>query len=198
MINHRINAATQRLPVALILLCAWIPRASADSLDERMAPCLACHGDKGQSNNPEVPSLGAQTSPYVLIQLYLFREKMRRFDIMNEAVKGFTDDDLRIFADTISKLPPPPKTADTTDPARMERGQALARQYRCNVCHTPDLGGRDAIPRIAGQREAFLVKTMREYKANIRAGYDASMGEVLQPIADADILDLAYFAARQP
>jgi hypothetical protein len=28
--------------------------------------------------------------PYVLIQLYLFREKLRRFDIMNEAVKGFT------------------------------------------------------------------------------------------------------------
>jgi cytochrome c553 len=44
----------------------------------------------------------------------------------------------------------------------------------------------------------FLVKTMREYKANIRAGYDASMADVMQPIADADILDLAYFSARQP
>jgi cytochrome c553 len=80
----------------------------------------------------------------------------------------------------------------------MARGQALVRQYRCNVCHNPDLAGRDNIPRIAGQREDFLVKTMREYKANIRAGYDASMGDVMQPIADADILDLAYFSARQP
>ncbi len=42
-----------------------------------MAPCLACHGERGQSAIPEVPSLGAQTSPYVLIQLYLFREKLR-------------------------------------------------------------------------------------------------------------------------
>ena len=72
------------------------------------------------------------------------------------------------------------------------------RQYRCNVCHSPDLAGRDNIPRIAGQREDFLVKTMREYKANVRAGYDASMGDVMQPISDADILDLAYFSARQP
>ena len=80
----------------------------------------------------------------------------------------------------------------------MERGQALVRQHRCNVCHSPDLAGRDNVPRIAGQREDFLVKTMREYKANMRAGYDASMGDVLQPIPDAEILDLAYFAARQP
>jgi cytochrome c553 len=182
----------------MILLCAWIPRAWADSIDERMVPCLACHGEKGQSTIPEIPSLGAQPSPYVLIQLYLFREKMRRFDVMNDALKGFTDDDLRTFADRISRLPPPQPTADTIDPGRMARGQALVRQYRCNVCHTPDLAGRDNIPRIAGQREDFLVKTMREYKANIRAGYDASMGDVMQPIADADILDLAYFSARQP
>jgi len=186
------------LPLALILLGAWIVHASADPIGERMAPCLACHGEKGQSTNPEIPSLGGQTSPYVLIQLFLFREKLRRLDIMNDAVKGFTDDDLRAFADAIARQPPPKPTTGATDPVRLQRGQALIHQYRCNVCHNPDLAGREAVPRIAGQREDFLVKTMREYKTNVRAGYDASMGDVLQPIADAAILDLAYFAARQP
>jgi cytochrome c553 len=198
MANPGIRAAARRLRAAAVLTFAWIPHAGADSIADRMAPCLACHGEKGQSNIPEVPSLGAQTSPYVLIQLYLFREKMRRFDVMNEAVKGFTDDDLRTFADMIARMPAPPPTADATDPARMVRGQALVRQHKCNVCHNPDMAGRDAVPRIAGQREDFLVKTMREYKANIRAGYDASMGDVMQPISDADILDLAHFTARQP
>jgi cytochrome c553 len=163
-----------------------------------MTPCLACHGEKGQSTMAEVPSLGAQMTPYLLIQLYLFREKLRRDDVMNESVKGFTDDDLRSFAHALSRLPAPPPTTDAADPARMARGQALVRQHRCNVCHSPDLAGHDAVPRIAGQREDFLVKTMREYKANIRAGYDASMGDVLPPVSDADILDLAYFTARQP
>src|SRR5262249_17380276 len=170
----------------------------AQAIDKRVAQCWSCHGDDGQSPNPETPSLGAQTSPYALIQLYLFREKLRRSDLMNNAVKGFTDADLRTFANVISKLPPPRPASDSIDPARMDRGQALVRQYRCNVCHSPDLAGRDAVPRIAGQREDFLVKTMREYKSNTRAGYDASMADVLQPISDADILDLAYFAARQP
>lgn len=163
-----------------------------------MVPCLACHGERGQSAIAEVPSLGAQTAPYLLIQLYLFREKLRRHEIMNEAVKGFTDDDLRTFADVLARLPPPTPDHEATDPARMARGQDLVRQYRCNVCHNPDLAGRDAIPRIAGQREDFLVKTMREYKSNQRPGYDASMGDVMQPISDADILDLGYFTARQP
>jgi len=181
----------------MILLGACSVHAWADSIAERMMPCQSCHGENGQSPNPDTPSLGAQTAPYLLIQLFLFRENLRRVDLMNNAVKGFTDDDLRSFADAIARLPPPP-AADKADPARMERGQALVRQYRCNVCHNPDLAGRDAVPRIAGQREDFLVKTLREYKSNVRAGYDASMGDVLQPIPDADILDLAYFAARQP
>jgi cytochrome c553 len=192
-----VSAAPSKV-VALILLGAWTSCAWAESLQERMAPCLACHGERGQSAVPEVPSLGAQTSPYLLIQLFMFREKLRRHEIMNEAVKGFSDDDLRTFADELAKLPPPaPDDSEPTDPARMARGQALVQQYRCNVCHAPDLGGREAVPRIAGQREDFLVKTLREYKTNQRPGYDASMGDVMQPIPDADIPDLAYFSVRQ-
>lgn len=184
--------------VAMMLVCATTHSAATAPFEERVAPCLACHGEKGQSANPEVPSLGAQTAPYALIQLFMFREKLRRNDIMNDAVKGFSDDDLRTFSDYVSKLPAPRPVAEPVDAARLQRGQMLVRQYRCDVCHTPDLAGRENVPRIAGQREDFLVKTMREYKANVRSGYDASMGDVLQPVTDAEILDLAYFAARQP
>jgi cytochrome c553 len=183
--------------VATILMLAATIAASAASIEERMAPCLACHGETGQSANPEIPSLGAQPAPYVLIQLFLFREKLRTVDIMNDAVKGFTDDDLRAFAETVSRLPPPLPVADPPEPARMQRGATLTRQHRCDVCHGADLAGRENIPRIAGQREDFLIKTLREYKSNARPGYDASMGDVLQPVSDADILDLAYFAARR-
>ena len=161
-----------------------------------MAPCLACHGEKGQSANPEIPSLGGQTAPYVLIQLFLFRERLRVVDIMNDAVKGFTDDDLRTFADAIAKLPAPPPAAEPSDPARMERARALVHQHRCDVCHNPGLAGRDNVPRIAGQREDFLVKTMREYKGSVRPGYDASMADVLQPITDAEISWISLILQR--
>jgi cytochrome c553 len=41
------------------------------------------------------------------------------------------------------------------------------------------------------------VKALREYKSNVRRGYDASMADVMYPVTDADILDLAHFLAHQ-
>jgi glucose/arabinose dehydrogenase/cytochrome c553 len=100
--QSEMKSARRRLAV-LILLCGWAPLAGAQSITERLAPCYSCHGDQGQSFNPDTPSLGAQPSPYLLIQLYLFREKLRTVELMNAAMKGFTDDDLRAFADTSGK-----------------------------------------------------------------------------------------------
>jgi cytochrome c553 len=181
---------------ALILLSAG--PAAAVSLEERLPACLACHGEKGTSETPETPSLGAQMSPYVLIQLYLFREKQRVNEIMNQMAHDFTDADLQTFADAIAKLPAPATASGQADAATMEKGRALVEKYRCNFCHSANLEGRDNVPRIASQREDYLIKTLKEYKTNTRHGYDGSMAEVLQPISEAEIADLAYYAARQP
>jgi cytochrome c553 len=187
-----------RIIVGLILFsCATILPVAAASLEERMAPCLACHGEKGQSETPEVPSLGALPSPYVVIQLYMFRDKLRVVELMNALTKDFTNEDLQQFADSIAKMPAP-KPADAPDPARMERGRALVQRHRCGFCHGADFAGHDNIPRIAAQREDYLAKTLREYKSNTRPGYDASMADVVQPLSDADIGDLAYVMAHSP
>jgi cytochrome c553 len=182
---------------ALTMLSAAAFPAAAEELAQRLAPCLACHGEKGQSETPEVPSLGAQMAPYALIQIYLFREKQRVFEVMNQATMGFSDDDLRQVSDFIAKLPPPGPPTDAADAARLERGRALVEHYRCNICHRADLAGQENVPRLATQREDYLVKTLRDYKSRARIGYDASMAEVLQPVTDAEVVDLAYFIARQ-
>jgi cytochrome c553 len=78
----------------------------------------------------------------------------------------------------------------------MRRGEALARQHRCNVCHQQNFAGQRNVPRIAAQRDDYLVKALREYRGNARVGYDASMQEAMQPVDDAQIPDLAYFLAR--
>jgi cytochrome c553 len=169
--------------------------ATAASLAERMEPCLACHGERGQSENPEVPSLGAQPAGYSLIQLYLFREKQRKVEVMNEYAKDLSDDDLRQFSDAIAKLPAPAPEGGI-DAARMRHGYALIEQHHCNLCHQSTLAGRDNVPRLAAQREDYLVKTLREYKSNARVGYEPVMLEVMRPLTDADIVELAYTIAR--
>jgi cytochrome c553 len=169
---------------------------SAETIAERAAPCLACHGEKGQSETENTPSLGAQQAPYALIQLFMFREKLRVFEPMNEMAKALSDDDLRTFSDFLATLPKPVPPADAGDPARLQRAQALVQQHRCNSCHNTDFSGKDNVPRIADQREDYLARTLREYKDNSRHGYDATMAEVLQPVTSEQIADLAYFLSR--
>src|SRR5712664_1008481 len=174
----------------IIFVLAFVFIASlgrAQTIAERAAPCLACHGEKGQSETENTPSLGAQQAPYALIQLFMFREKLRVFDPMNEMTKAFSDDDLRLFSDFIATLPKPAPPADAGDPARLQRAQALAQQYHCNSCHKPDFSGGENVPRIASQREDYLAKTMREYKDNSRHGYDGTMAEALQPVTPAQL-----------
>ena len=182
--------------VAVLLFVGSAAPSHAETMAERAAPCLACHGEKGLSETAEIPSLGGQPAPYLLIQLYLFREKQRTVEIMNEMTKDFTDDDLRAFSDYIAKLPAPPPPADTGDAVRLQSGSALITQHRCNSCHGLDLAGRENIPRIADQREDYLARTLREYKSNTRHGYDGVMAEVLTAVGDAQIADLAYYIAR--
>ena len=195
------------LGAVLVFMMAALP-VTAASLEEgpdgpaptqsrqRLAPCLACHGEKGQSEQPEVPSLGAQPAFYVMVQLYMFRERLRTVEIMNTMTQGLTDDDLRSMADVIAKLPPPHPIEASGDPARLERAQALIQQHRCNFCHNPNFSGAQQVPRLAGQREGYLVKALRAYKNNTRRSYDAAMGDVLYAISDEQLLDLAYFLAR--
>ncbi len=170
--------------------------ATAETLEQRIAPCLGCHGQQGQSQLDYTPSLGAQQAPYTLIQLFMFRQKLRAFEPMNDMAKALSDDDLRTFSDFIAKLPRPAPPADPGDPARMQRGQAAARQHRCDTCHNPDFSGKENVPRIANQREDYLAKTLAEYKDNSRHGYDGSMADVMAPVTPEQIADLAHFIAR--
>jgi cytochrome c553 len=169
---------------------------SAETTEERAAVCFGCHGERGQSVTDVTPSLGAQQPAYTLIQLFMFREKLRTFEPMNETAKPLTDDDLRTFSEFISTLPKPAPPADAGDPARMQRAAVLAQQYHCSSCHNADFSGKDNVPRIANQREDYLAKTLLEYKDNSRHGYDATMAEALQPVTSEQIADLAYYLAR--
>jgi cytochrome c553 len=77
-----------------VVLAGALPAFAAD-LEEKLAPCLACHGSEGQSEIDNVPSLGAQPAPYTVIQLFMFREKIRITEPMNEMAKDLGDNDLQ-------------------------------------------------------------------------------------------------------
>jgi cytochrome c553 len=184
-----------RVLLAALLIGAFATGAPAATYEEKLATCLACHGEKGISETPEVPSLAGMPADFTLIQLFLFRQGTRKVEIMNDLAKDMTDDELRKFGDYFAKLPPP-KGTEAADPAIAARAQAVSAKNHCGSCHNPDFSGREQMPRLAAQREDYLLKSLRDYKAARRPGYDATMDEVIRPITDADIVDLSHYLSR--
>jgi cytochrome c553 len=191
-----VQGELRKAAAALLVSLGTCTIVHAQPLEARLPTCFACHGESGQSQLPDVPSLGAQPALYSLIQLVMFRDKLRVTEPMNAMTKGLSDQDLRNAADVISKLPAPAPAAGNSDDSRMEKGRMLAGQHRCNFCHRTNFQGGENVPRLAGQREDYLLKALRGYKDNSRRGYDAAMSDVVYPIKDEDLAALAYFLAR--
>ena len=176
-------------------LLACLPAYAQTAMD-RLPACVACHGATGTSKTKDVPSLGGQPSDYLLVQLYLFREKQRVVAPMNAMAAGLTDDDLRTVSDAIALQPPPAAAEPALDAGSLQHGRELAAKYRCGSCHNPDYAGQGQLPRLAGQREDYLVKSLTEYKSNARAAYDPAMNAVAQEISADDIPVLAKYLAH--
>jgi len=191
-------AVLPTLAVLVLALAVLVvaSRAPGASLEERVTVCLACHGAGGLSRVPETPSLAGQPQFFTIAQLFLFRDGRRNSAAMTAAAKDLTNDDLRALADYIARLPPPEPPAEPTDPVRAASGRALASQHHCTVCHNPDFSGREQMPRLANQREDYLLKAMREYKSGARIGYAGAMAVELRDLTDADLVALAHYLSH--
>ena len=133
----------------------------------------------------------------MVAQLFLFREGRRDNEAMLAAAKGLTNDDLKAFAERVTGLPPPPPPEEPADPERFARGRTLSLRHPCGVCHNPDFSGREQMPRLANQREDYLLKAMRQYKSGARLGYGGAMAQELAGLSEQDLSELAHFLSHQ-
>ena len=180
-----------------LLLAAGLPTANADDpkLDEQLATCAACHGEKGVSTMDNTPSLAGQPVLFTQIQLFLFREGQRVDAAMNQVAQGLSDDSLTALGEWFAKQPPSVPT-EAADPALDAKGREIAVTHRCGTCHLPDFAGREQMPRLAGQREDYLIKALRDYKNGARSGDGAQMAEVVYALSDDDLKAVAHHIAH--
>jgi cytochrome c553 len=158
--------------------------------------CAACHGADGNSPTPAVPSIAGQPKTFLETQLILFREGVRPSEQMAPLVKGLKDAEIVRLAEHFAKLPAKSMESAPADAALLKQGMEKAAALRCGSCHLPDYGGQAQIPRLAGQREQYLVSEMVAYRDNKRQGGDTIMAAALYGVSDADIRALAHFLSR--
>mgnify|MGYP000452765646 CR=1 FL=1 len=111
------------------------------------------------------------------------------------AAMGVSDDDIgkmaRYFAE--QPLQPQPRARDE---ALHAKGKQLAEQTRCGICHLPTYVGREQMPRLAGQREDYLLHAMRTMQSGKAIGRDPIMTASIYGISDADLQALSHFFAQ--
>ena len=190
-------------PPALVLAAAFFcagqfrvgdALAQSGPLAEKIQLCAACHGEDGNSKLEKIPSLAGQPAFFILNQLFLMREGVRKVEAMAPIVKDLKDDDLNNLSQHFAALPPK-RSDEAVDAALAKKGAEIAAQRRCSSCHLPTLAGQDQMPRLARQRLDYLIPTLKSYRDSPRPGADTAMSAAIAGATDADITALAHYAA---
>ena len=168
------------------------------SAADRIALCESCHGAGGNSTTALVPSIAGQPATFLENQLIFFREGLRNAPVMGPLMKGVEDPEITALARHFSRQAVKAARGAPADAATIARGRQIAGKRHCGQCHLPSYEGRAQIPRLAGQREDYLVDTMKAYRDGKRTGADTTMSEVLDGLRDEEIVALAAYLVSLP
>lgn len=186
-----------RIKTAVLIGVAILaaPVCSAQTAFPRQALCVSCHGVQGKSDIQGIPSLAGQPKLFIENQLVLMREGVREVPAMKGMLDGLTDDEAIAIAKYYAALPLNGIPADK-DPQLFAQGEKLAQAMRCGICHLPNYVGRDQIPRLAGQRDDFLLHSLLQFRNGQAIGRDSNMAAAVIGVSDADLAALSYYFAR--
>jgi cytochrome c553 len=187
------------LALAVAFFCVGLfhagsARSQNAALAEKIRLCSACHGEDGNSKIEKIPSLAGQPAFFILNQLFLMREGVRKVEAMAPIVKDLKDDDLNNLSQHFAALAPK-RSDEAVDAALAKKGMEIAEHRRCSSCHLPTLAGQEQMPRVARQRIDYLIDTLKSYRDNPRPGADTAMSVPISGASDADITALAHYAA---
>jgi cytochrome c553 len=181
------------LAAALMLL----PRlASAQSIEEKAAPCADCHGEKGIPIDKDTPVIAGQNQGYLYFQLRDYKSGARKDDRMAPVAQMLERPDMLALAEYFSKQPwpalgQPQASADVTT-----RAQRTNTAVGCTGCHQGEYQGEGTQPRLAGQRKDYLLRTMRDFRARKR-GNNPGMSALMLATPEDELAPMAeYLAGR--
>ena len=169
----------------------------AQAPPERVKVCGTCHGTDGVSSTSGVPSLAGQQRVFLENQLVLIREGLRGTELMQKLMHGVPDKEIVAIAQYYARMTPRPVALTQEDSALVKRATQAAEKLRCGECHLKNYGGQNQVPRIAGQREEYLLESMRAFRDKPKPGTDTIMSAAVYGVSDADLRALAHFLARQ-
>lgn len=211
------------ISLSLTLLLA-VPVASADMVDKmkrhtgsgdpvagkvKSQMCQGCHGVDGNATDTQIPKLAGQYDDYIMKQMHNYLTGVRSHEIMNGMAAPLSDKDLNDISAYFSSQSIMRGDGMKGSSKSIERGQALftkgnlaEKVMTCLYCHGENGKGLDSstgmYPVIGGQNKAYLLKQLKDFRADDRANSpNAVMNMTLKALDDSDLEALADYLSAQ-
>lgn len=189
-----------RLGAAAVGLALLGPSAQAagnrDAGRQKFYTCVGCHGIEGYANaypTYQVPRIGGQHADYVIAALKNYQSGARSHGSMEGNATTLSEQDLEDIAAYVAAF-----RSITVDLAvKGDPAAGKAKAQSCAGCHGEDgnSAAGSGTPRLAGQYESYLVKTLQDYKSGKRK--NAVMNGIATALSETDIENIAAFYATQ-
>ena len=82
------------------------------------------------------------------------------------------------------------------DAAKVVAGKKKSDEVLCPMCHQGEFIGQNEIPRVAGQKYAYIRKQLSDFKARRRTNDAGNMTSVAATLSDDDIENLSQYVAN--
>ncbi len=166
----------------------------------KAAACAGCHGEDGNSVNPEWPKLAGQGEAYIIKQLSDFKAGVRTNATMNGMAAPLSPQDMADVAAFFSSQKRTPGSADKDLVAQGEKlyrgGNSSTGAAACEGCHGPSGAGNPAakFPSLSGQHAVYAANQLKSFKDGTRTNDPNKMMEmVAAKLSDAEIKAVADY-----
>ena len=182
------------LAATLFMIFCACP-ARADTIDDKAALCASCHGEKGVPQEKITPIIWGQSVGYLYLQLRDFKKGARANDIMQAIVADIEKDDMLALAEYFAAKPWPSLGQQSAPDAVARQALAANGSVGCTGCHLDKYqGDGGSVPRLAGQSQDYMTKTVAEFRTRARAN-NPGMSDLMKATPEPDLAALAQFLA---
>jgi cytochrome c553 len=173
------------------LIATYPAATSAQTLDDLTQVCAGCHGDKGVPVDKTTPIIWGQNRGYILNQLLDFKYGRRKNELMSPIADSLSKTDMEALATHFSQQKWPDLQQPAPSSADLSTARGVTESINCTACHQEHYQGDTIRPRLAGQQEEYLLKTMNDFRNGDRKTYigmtalmKAVHDEALKPVAE--------------
>ena len=190
--------------MSLVLVSPALVAQGTAPAPAALAACVTCHGPAAEAaaqvpGGPPIPRVGGQHAEYLIKQLREFKAGKRKSDLMTPMLGKINNRQLRELAAHFATQSPSTSAAQSSQ--LVERGRALYEQGTATVpacvgCHLPNGAGAPRYPRLAGQRQAYLVQQLMSFKQGARTNDRARvMRNIAANLGEEEMAAVAEYLA---